>query len=158
MSTLQPDYLPTLLRYYEEEIEGEAMFAALAQRQEAPEYRVRMQLLADVETHAAAAVAPLLEKYRLTPQDSAALHATGRAQAAAAPGDWATLIAEMRRTFPAYIDDFERLEALAPAEDLPLLKVLTDHEHAAIEFLERETQGDPDSTAPLRRYMDTGRA
>ncbi|RBI70365.1 NADH:flavin oxidoreductase [Roseovarius sp. TE539] len=153
-----PGYLETLLRYYEEEIEGEAYFNALADRLRSPEQRAKMRLMAKVETHAAAAVLPLLRKYGLCPRPSADLHRTGRAQAAHGPAEWHGLIAEMRRTFPDYIDDFEKLESMAPRADLPVLKVLTAHEVAAIAFLEREVAADPKSTAPMRHYLATGTA
>ena len=65
MTKADQTYLDTLLRYYEEEIEGEAYFAAIAERLEDPEQKRKMQMLADVETYAAAAVQPLLEKYAL---------------------------------------------------------------------------------------------
>jgi dimethylamine/trimethylamine dehydrogenase len=158
MSDLNPGYLATLLRYYEEEIEGEAYFGALADRRTDPAESEGMHLLAEVETYAAAAVAPLLRKYDLYPASTEALHARGRAQAAAAPEAWAALIDSMRESFPGFIDDFERLALLAPAEDMPPLKVLTDHEHAAIAYLEREARGDPDSVQPLRHYLKTGKA
>lgn len=156
MSAPTPEYLTTLTRYYEEEIEGEAYFHALADRLSAPDQRAKMRLLAEVETYAAAAVRPLIDKYALAPTAADQLHETARADAAKDLRDWPALVAEMRQTFPGFIDEFEALEAMAPPEDRPLLKILTDHEHAAIEFLEREAAGDPASAAPMLRYLKTG--
>ncbi len=51
------------------------------------------------------------------------------------------------------MDDFEGLENMAPAPDLPSLKFLTAHEAAAIEFANLEDAGADDSTAPLRLYL-----
>jgi dimethylamine/trimethylamine dehydrogenase len=158
MSTASPEYLKTLTRYYEEEIEGEAYFHAIADRLTDPDQRAKMRLMAEVETYAAAAVRPLIDKYGLTPEASEKLHETARADAAKDSRDWPALVAEMRQTFPGYINDFERLEAMAPPEDLPLLKILTDHEHAAIDFLEREARGDTASSAPMQHYLKTGTA
>jgi dimethylamine/trimethylamine dehydrogenase len=156
----QPDttYLDTLLKYYEEEIEGEAYFHRIADRLATPDHADKMRLMGDVETFAAAAVRPLLDKYGLTPRPSADLHATGHAQADRESTDWPTLIAGMQQSFPGYIGDFKGLEAMAPPEDLPALKILTAHEYAAIDFLELEASSASESTAPLRRYMETGRA
>jgi len=151
-------YLDTLLLYYEEEIEGEAYFEALAARLADPAHKYKMQLLAEVEAYAAHAVRPLIEAYGLRPRPASELRASGDAQAAEGSAGWDGLIAEMRETFPGYVADFERLEAMAPPEDRAVLKVLTAHEVAAISFLEREAAGDPDSTAPLRRYLETGAA
>ncbi len=151
-------YLETLQLYYEEEIEGEAYFAALADRLEAPEQKKKMRLMAEVESFAAAAVQPLLQKYGIVPRGTEDLHRTGREQANEVKENWDGLIAEMRQSFPGYIDDFERLEAMAPASDLPALKVLTAHEVAAIAFLEREAAADPQSADPMQHYLKTGTA
>ena len=115
-----------------------------------------MRLMAKVETYAAAAVYPLIMKYGLAPKPTADLHVSGKAQAAKESTDWTELIDGMRKVFPGYIGDFERLEAMAPAEDLHELNILTAHEFAAIEFLEREAKGDPDSDSPMRDYLETG--
>ncbi|MEL7014274.1 MAG: hypothetical protein AAFO72_13490, partial [Pseudomonadota bacterium] len=61
----------------------------------------------------------------------------------------------MTKTFPGYIDDFERLEAMAPAEDRALLNFLTEHEVAAIKFLELEKSDPTSSAAPLHEYLAT---
>lgn len=151
-------YLDIVLLYYEEEIEGETFFSAIADQLTAPEHKAKMMLLAQIETYTAKAMQPLLDKYALTPRGVDELHANGRKQARDMPQDWAPLIEDMRRVFPGYITAFERLEAMAPPEDLPALRVATAHEVAAVDFLEREAAGDPDSTAPLRHFLKTGAA
>ncbi len=142
-------YLKTLKLYYEEEVEGEAYFAKLSERLQDPDHKEKMHLMALVENYAAAAVEPLLQKYDLTPRCAEELRVSGHAQAQNSSIDWAQLISGMQKTFPGYIGDFERLEAMAPPADLPPLKVLTAHEIAAIDFLEKEANGDPDSGAPF---------
>jgi len=151
-------YLDTVLLYYEEEIEGETFFAALADHLTTPEHKAKMATLAEIESYTAQAMQPLLEKYALKPRATDMLHANGRRQAEDLPRDWPGLINHMRETFPAYITAFERLEAMAPPEDLPALRVATAHEIAAVSFLEREAEGDPDSIAPLREFLKTGTA
>jgi dimethylamine/trimethylamine dehydrogenase len=59
----------------------------------------------------------------------------------------------MRQTFPGYIADFDRLERMAPPDDLPILKRMTEHEVVAIAFLELEAKKDPGSAAPLHRFL-----
>lgn len=151
----EPGYLETLLQYYEEEIAGEAYFRALAERLPEPAQKQAMELLGDVEAHCAAIVAPLIKRYGLTPQDAATLVESGRADAARGPQDWAGLTAFMRAIFPGYIAEFLRLEAKAPPADRPVLRRMTEHELVAVAFLEAEKIGAEDSTAPLRRYLDT---
>ncbi|MFK7762415.1 MAG: FAD-dependent oxidoreductase [Roseobacter sp.] len=152
------EYLEMLLLYYEEEVEGEAFFARIAERQSEPSRKQAFILLAAVEAYTAAAMRPLIEKYRLNPRPVDDLHRSGQAQAAEEPEDWQTMIAAMRDTYPVYITDFERLEAMAPCADLPCLKIATAHEVAAVAFLKREAGCDPDSTAPLIRFLETGTA
>lgn len=151
-------YLETLKLYYEEEVEGEAYFSGVASRLHDPDQCAKMHLLAAVENYAAAAVLPLLQKYEITPRPTAELVASGTKQAQLVTKDWGELVNEMRESFPGYIDDFKRLEAMAPSSDLPRLKILTAHEVAAIAFLEAEANGDPDSGAPMRWYLRTGTA
>ena len=147
-------YLDTLLLYYEEEVEGEAYFQTLAEMADAPNHREKLHLLANVEHHAAAVTLPLILKYGLTPRSDKILFQSGREQARKIESPWNDLLAEMVRTFPGYIDDFLRLEAMAPREDLPRLKLLSAHETAAIEFLDLEVLGAHDSVAPLKAYLE----
>ena len=79
---------------------------------------------------------------------------SGQDQARTAGMPWRDLLADMAQTFPGYIDDFLRLEAMAPCEDLPRLKLLTAHENAAIEFLDLEISGARDSVTPLKAYLE----
>ncbi|MEM9100472.1 MAG: FAD-dependent oxidoreductase, partial [Pseudomonadota bacterium] len=149
----QKKYLETLLLYYEEEIMGDAEFRAFAELFDAPDRKEKMTLLADVERHAAKLVRPLVEKYDLTPRSVGELQAMGRDYVKTAHQDWDALIGYMHKSFPAYMDDFHGLEAMAPADDLPALKLLTEHEAAAIDFLNREVAGDAASTQPLKDYL-----
>lgn len=152
------EYLDTLLRYYEEEIEGEAYFSALAERLDAPQHKQAMMLMAEAETYAAAAVRPLIEKYHLRPRSRKELHASGRAQADGKIVNWDQFIAGMKEPFLAFIDDFKRLELMAPDTDLPALRILTAHEVAAVKFLDLEMAENPASTTPLEKYLETGTA
>ena len=147
-------YLDTLLLYYEEEVEGEAYFQTLAEMAEKPDHRDKLHLLARVEHHAASVTLPLIRKYALAPRSEAALSQSGRDQARIVEKPWDDLLVDMARAFPGYVDDFLRLEAMAPREDLLRLKLLTAHETAAIEFLDLELSGARDSVAPLKAYLE----
>ena len=148
---LSKQYLQTLLRYYEEEISGEAYFYALADHFAE---REKVILLARIERRAAEAVLPLLEKYSLTPRDESVIHSEGRSDPELHQSQsWPEFMAYMIKRYPAYVDDFRALEQMAPVEDLTALNVLTDHEVAVIDFAEKELAGDPDSLAPLLKYL-----
>ncbi|WP_425046254.1 FAD-dependent oxidoreductase [Primorskyibacter sp. S87] len=147
------EYLDTLRNYYEEEVEGEAYFEAIGCRRASPDERRKMTRLAEIEIFTAEAVRPLIDKYGISTRSREELLLSGRDQADETPEQWQDLMNEMLATFPEYIDEFLKLEAMAPPEDLPRLKLLTEHEVAAIEFLERESTGRADSEAPLLTFL-----
>jgi len=153
MTRASAAYRDTLCRYYEEEIEGEAYFAELARRCADPLARHRLHLLAEVERHAAGAVAPLIARHGIVPKERAALIASGIAEARAAPARWSDLAAEMRQSYPGYVEAFLALEALGPADDRARLAFLTGHERAALDFLHRDAAGEAGAEAPLHRYL-----
>ena len=148
-------YLKTLLEYYEDEVMGEAYFYRLADHIGGTAERGKLILLAEVERRAADVIRPLLEKYGLTPRDDPVLKALGEAHAERHQHySWTEFVAHMAARYPAYLDEFEALERLAPEDDLPALKLLTHHEVVAIDFANKEIAGDSDSLAPIREYLD----
>lgn len=146
-------YLDMLLLYYEEEIEGEAFFNDLAEFAEHPSHREKLRLMAEMESHAANVTLPLIRKHGLTPRTDAELFSSGREIARKAAKPWGELLAEFARVFPGYVDDFLGLEAMAPPEDLPRLKLLTEHEVAAVAFLDLEMSGEKNSVEPMEDYL-----
>ncbi len=148
-------YLKTLLEYYEEEVMGVAYFNGLAEHIDGGAERGKLTLLAEVERRAADAVRPLLEKHGLVPRDAAVLESLGESHIERHRRySWTEFVTYMIARFPAFVDDFEGLEHLAPEADLPALKLLTHHEVMTIEFAQKEIAGDPDSMVPLREYLD----
>jgi hypothetical protein len=138
---------------YEEEIAGESYFRALASRHEGSAAEA-LTLLAEVEAATAAALAPLIARRRLATATVEALAAKGAADAEArAQMAWPALAAWMAESFPAYIAEFEAIEAMGPPADAAALRLATEHERAAVAFATLEAAGDPDSFAPLRAFL-----
>ncbi len=147
-------YLDTLRLYYEEEIMGEAYFYGLAEHFNGPGEREKLILLAEVERHAAETIRPLLQKHNLLPRTDKELKPFGQKWVDQhGQWSWNELMTDIVVRYPDYLDDFAALENMAPKEELPPLKILTEHEVVAIEFANREVAGDADSTEPLRRYL-----
>ncbi|MEO1138156.1 MAG: hypothetical protein AAFW87_01760, partial [Pseudomonadota bacterium] len=117
--------------------------------------REKLMLLGDVERYAAQAVVPLLDKYGLAARDNEVLRDMGQVDARATVVNWDMLLAGMRQTYPGYLKSFEKLEAMAPEEDRALLSFLTEHEIAAIKFLDIEALDPSESAQPLRSYLAT---
>ncbi len=148
-------YLETLLKYYEDEVMGEAYFYGLADHIGGAVEREKLALLAEIERRAADVVRPLLEKHGLVPRDESVLKALGEAHVERHRRySWMELMAYMAGRYPAYLDEFEALERLAPEDDVPALKLLTHHEVVAIDFADKEIAGDPDSLASIQEYLD----
>lgn len=159
MTSIDALYLKTLLLYYEEEIMGEAYFHGLAEHFDASAEREKLALLAAVERRAADVVRPLVDKHGLVPRDASVLKALGEASIDRHRHfGWRELMRYITTRFPAYLDEFDALEKMAPNDDLPVLKQLTHHEVVTIDFAHKEIAGDPDSVAPLRHYLDHGAA
>jgi len=149
---VSPNYLATLLSYYEDEISGEAYFYALADHFDE---RDKLILLARIERDAAQVIEPLLEKYDLSPRNEAELKNQGRSYLGLHQSySWSEFMTYIVERYPAYLDEFRALEAMAPAEDLPELNLLTEHEVAVIDFAKKELAGNTDSLLPLMRYLE----
>jgi dimethylamine/trimethylamine dehydrogenase len=148
------EYQATLQLFYEEEVIGEAFFAGLANR--FPELRAHraMRLLSAMERCVVDFVRPLLDKYDLRPRGDAELHGMGSLEAEhRATSTWHDYVTSIATSFPVFLEEFAALRRVAPAADLPLLKIFDDHEIAAIEFAKREIAGDPDSLDSLTDFL-----
>lgn len=144
-------YLKTLLDYYEEEISGESYFYGLAEHFSEKEKTI---LLARIERVAAKAVEPLLEKYNLGARDKEVLHQEGLSHVDLHQSyNWNQFMTYIVERYPGYLEEFEALEAMAPMEDLPALKRLTEHEIVVIDFAHKELAGDQHSIDPLIGYL-----
>jgi dimethylamine/trimethylamine dehydrogenase len=144
-------YLQTLLTYYEEEISGQSYFYCLSEHFSEKEKTI---LLARIERIAARTVEPLLKKYSLVARDPEVLHQEGLSHVEQHQCySWHQFMTYIVERYPAYLDEFEDLEAMAPIEDIVALKRLTEHEIVVIDFAHKELAGDEDSVAPLMRYL-----
>lgn len=144
-------YLQTLLTYYEEEISGESYFYGLAEHFSEKDKTI---LLAKIERVAAKAVEPLLKKYNLVARNKRVLHLEGLSHVDQHQSySWSQFMSHIVERYPGYLDEFEGLEAMAPKDDLPALKRLTEHEIVVIDFAHKELAGDQGSIDPLIGYL-----
>ena len=152
----QPDlsYEEILVWYFEEEIEGEAYFHALAEHFDEPGAAENLHIMAEVERCAANLMRPLLERHNLVTRDEDALRAGAVTQIGKdAKRTWPEYVDHVVDYFPVYVPMFVALENMAPPDDRAALERLTDHEHVTIDFAKLEQAGDPDSARPMRDYV-----
>ena len=134
---------------------GEGYFIALSEHFVKPHQKEKMLLLAKVEKFAAEAILPLLSKYELVPRDSRLLKEIGKkGLTKVGHFSWDEFINDIYINFPKYLVEFAELEKMAPESDIGMLKILTDHEVAAIEFAKLEMKGNTNSIDPLVQYME----
>ncbi len=154
MTKTERTYEETLVAYFEEEIEGEAYFHALAEHFDEPGAAEKLHLMAEVERCAANTMLPLLARHGLKTCDEGMLREHARTRVGRdSERTWAGFVEHVADFYPTYIDDFEALEAMAPQQDLNLLERLTLHEHVTIDFAKLERDGVEDSSKPMRDYV-----
>lgn len=148
-------YLERLLQAFEGEITGETYFADLAPHFDEPGSHAKLAMLSRLERRTAETLRPLIERHGLPVRDEAALRPLAAAWVADHGAEsWAGYMARMIEDFSPYVDEFRALETKAPAEDGPALARLTRHEECIIEFATAELAGEPDSTAPIREFLE----
>ncbi len=151
-TTASKEYLRLLLQYYEEEISGIAYFTALSKYLGKENLFI---LLAEIEVLAGETIEPLLLKYSLNPRPKAVLEDIGKLHAKDHINlKWGGFIDHIINHYPKYLDEFDELSAMAPIEDKATLNMLTQHEIATIDFARMEKSSMPNSTEPLRRYIN----
>ncbi|OYX43634.1 MAG: hypothetical protein B7Z02_08860 [Rhodobacterales bacterium 32-67-9] len=149
-----PDYAAALRSAYEEEVSGESYFATLAEARDG-RAREAFTLMTEMERVTARAVEPLLAAAGVQPSDRAMLLDEGRAAARALKDrSWRAHLLEMRDEYGAYVAEFEVVRAGAPDDLKHRVDLLIAHEVAIIDFARAELAGEPDSLAPLHRYLD----
>lgn len=154
MSQTARSYEEILVWYFEEEIEGEAYFHALAEHFDEPGAAEKLHIMAEVERCAANVMRPLLKRHNLETRDEDALRAGAVTKVGKdAKRTWPEYVDYVADYFPVYVPMFEALENMAPPEDRAALERLTDHEHVTIDFAKLELAGDPDSAKPMRDYV-----
>jgi hypothetical protein len=139
---------------YAEEISGETYFAGFAAAEHDPRRAAIWKKFALIENRMEAALRPLARTLGVMPKDPAALRQSGREEAIANPvQSWEVAMQEMVREYPAYLEEFAGLKAIAPPEAFAAMDLLFDHEVAMIDFAKLELAGRRDSVAPLDTFL-----
>jgi dimethylamine/trimethylamine dehydrogenase len=139
---------------FNEEISGESYFAALAEAEADPRAAALLTKLSLIEAKTLAAMRPMAVARGLLPPDEDAIRQSGRMSARDRKhGTFDAFAAHVVRDYPAYVEEFTQLEALAPPEAKPLARLLTDHEVVMIDMARLVLAGQGDPHAPLDGYL-----
>ena len=136
------DYVAYLEERFQGEVYGEALFRTLAERCNEPDRARKLRVLAQLERETKEMILPALLEAGGTGDESAERIAEGEtlgAQLAGAP--WRDLMRGFQSELARFVADFERAESLAPegkASKATLLRHVTAHERALLDFATRE--------------------
>jgi dimethylamine/trimethylamine dehydrogenase len=147
-------YCTQVANAYEDEVAGEAFFAALADLATTQDAAAKLRLLARVERATAKLLRPVIERHGIAVRAEAELAEEGRLEAPAwTTRDWPDLARRFAEDFPRYIAEFEAIEAIGPETDRGALRALTRHEIALVAFARAEAEGRTPATCPLLAYL-----
>jgi hypothetical protein len=147
-----------LLNAYEEEVSGEAYFAALAEQHDG-RAREALMLIAEMEVVTARLFRPVIDAAGLHPRSAEELVREGRDDAEALRGtSWTEFLASMRDGYDAYVTEFKGIRAAVKPDFRPHADLLIAHEVAIIDFARAELAGDGNSLSYLHRYLEEARS
>jgi hypothetical protein len=137
-------YAQGVLKAYQGEVAGEALYRAAAEAASEPDRSYKFRALEQLELETKEKLRVVLERLGGSTEETAELREVGERIAASlfAGPDWR---ADMRRyasVIEPYVREFEQLEAEAPANDADVMAYLVAHERAQVTFAEREADGD----------------
>jgi hypothetical protein len=148
-------YLDHLLRAYEGELVGEALYRRLAEASQDADRRLKLMLIADVERRTNRLLQPLAERFQVHALPARIDEAVQRRVVELQVLSWKDFARKAASDWPPYIAQFQVLRDLAPTPDQATLQVVVDHEVALVEFIRLECADAPIATSiqPLERYL-----
>lgn len=154
----ESDYATYLEERYQGEVFGEAVFGAMADVTTHPERARKLRLLEQLERETKELLYPAVRETGGSLELDAARVAEAR-QAGARLGrsPWLDIVRGMQPEISKFVVAFEGAESLAPAGSEALLRRVTDHERALLDFATRELASPDggDSTAPVEALLGT---
>jgi len=153
---MSDDYKSYLEERFQGEVYGEALFRTLADRCEVPERVRRLRALEQLERETKQLLLPALRDAGGEGKESPERIAQGQslgAELAKAP--WLDLMRGFKQEIQRFVEEFERAESLAPAGKESLLRHVTAHEKALLDFATRELDGSDDSLKSVVALLRT---
>jgi hypothetical protein len=128
---------------YAAEVLGEGLASRWLELSTGVVQKYKLALFLQLESEAKVRLRPLLARHGLDLVEDPRLRSAGAAvaeQFAAMP--WQDAMAELAVLADPYLERFQTLLAAAPAEDVPLVSFMVDHEAAVIRIAQREAAGE----------------
>ena len=147
---MSESYASYLEECFQGEVYGEAFYRTLAERIGDADAARKLRVLEQLERETKELLRGEVREIGLAGEDDGARADAGAELAgklAAAP--WRALVKGFRVELEKIADRFARSESLAPPGKEWLLRHVTAHERAQVEFTLRELAGEPDPLAPV---------
>jgi len=150
------DYERYLEERFQGEVYGQALFRTLADQSDRPERARTFRVLEQLERETKEALLPALQAVGGSGEESLERIAQGEALGAElATAPWMDLMRGFQLELRRFVDEFERAESLAPAGMESLLRQVTAHEKALLDFATRELEGESDSLQAVVALLQT---
>ena len=135
------DYETYLEQRFQGEVFGEAMFRTMASLCDDPARARKLRVLEQLERETKQALLPELREAGHPGEEDAERIKQGETLGAAlATVPWPDLMRGFQAEFQRFTDEFESAEALAPAGKGGVLRHVTIHERALVDFATRELE------------------
>ena len=138
------DYAQGVLKAYQGEVAGEAMYRAAAETSREPDRCHKFRVLEQLERETKEKLRPVLLRLGGSTEETAALREAGKkfAESLFADPDWRASMRQYATAIEPYVGEFEQLQAASPEEDAEVMAYLVAHERAQVDFAQREADGD----------------
>jgi len=146
----QGEYRNGIGELYAAEVLGENLANRWLQLATDADQKYKLALFLQLESEAKVRLRPLLARHGISLVEDAQLKTDGAAEAehfAAQP--WKEAMATLAKLALPYAHRFQALLEAAPAEDVPLIRFMVDHELSVVRIAEREALGDPAMASEL---------
>jgi hypothetical protein len=153
------DYKTYLEQRFQGEVFGEALFRTMAKLCDDPARVQKLRVLEQLERETKEFLLPALREAGHSGEESSERINQGETLGAAlANVPWPELMRAFQEEFRRFSDEFESAEALAPAAKVSVLRHVTTHERALLDFATRELEGSMLSLQSVVALLSASRA
>lgn len=153
------NYRTYINEWFQGEVYGEALFGTMADLCTDPALARKLRVLEQLEREMKELLLPAVREAGNPGDENPERIAEGRSDGARlANTPWREVMSGFRAELPAVLMQFQRVQALGPPGKEHLLRQLTAHEQALLDFAIGELEGKPDSLEPVWALLRTSPA
>ena len=148
------EYAAYIEERYQGEVFGEAFMRAMAEVRTDPNEVRKFRALEQLERETKEMLRPAVEESgRSTEPNQQKIEQAEAIGAQLGQATWSDILRGMRPELAKFVDDFRAAESLAPAGKDALLRQVTAHEQALLDFVDHELAEKADSLSSVRALL-----